>query len=74
MPGGDLMDVLVAEAKVILHRVPSEPWQVGVWSRGRELGWGRGGVEGAAGGDGAGGAESSCTCVPRVPWQVCVSY
>lgn len=28
MPGGDLMDVLVAEAKVIKHRVPTSPWQV----------------------------------------------
>lgn len=28
MPGGDLMDVLVAEAKVIRHRVPSSAWQV----------------------------------------------
>lgn len=29
MPGGDLMDVLVAEAKVIKQRVPSNAWQVG---------------------------------------------
>eukprot|EP00775_Hariotina_reticulata_P007218 gene7218-7431_t len=28
MPGGDLMDVLVAEAKVIRQRVPSKSWQV----------------------------------------------
>lgn len=28
MPGGDLMDVLVAEAKVIRQRVPSTSWQV----------------------------------------------
>uniref|UniRef100_A0A383WC48 cGMP-dependent protein kinase n=1 Tax=Tetradesmus obliquus TaxID=3088 RepID=A0A383WC48_TETOB len=28
MPGGDLMDVLVAEAKVIRQRVPSAAWQV----------------------------------------------
>jgi serine/threonine protein kinase len=28
MPGGDLMDVLVAEARVIKHRVPTSPWQV----------------------------------------------
>lgn len=28
MPGGDLMDVLVAEARVIKHRVPTAPWQV----------------------------------------------
>ena len=28
MPGGDLMDVLVAEAKVIRRRVPAKPWQV----------------------------------------------
>jgi len=28
MPGGDLMDVLVAEAKVIRQRVPSASWQV----------------------------------------------
>jgi cGMP-dependent protein kinase 2 len=27
MPGGDLMDVLVAEARVIKHRVPTSPWQ-----------------------------------------------
>lgn len=29
MPGGDLMDVLVAEAKVIKRRVPQGPWQRG---------------------------------------------
>jgi len=29
MPGGDLMDVLVAEAKVIRRRVPQGGWQVG---------------------------------------------
>ncbi|GBF87745.1 cyclic nucleotide dependent kinase [Raphidocelis subcapitata] len=29
MPGGDLMDVLVAEARVIKRRVPTNPWQVG---------------------------------------------
>jgi hypothetical protein len=29
MPGGDLMDVLVSEAKVIKHRVPTSTWQVG---------------------------------------------
>eukprot|EP00967_Tisochrysis_lutea_P023508 scaffold26961_cov26-Tisochrysis_lutea.AAC.1 len=29
MPGGDLMDVLVAEASVIKHRVPQGGWQVG---------------------------------------------
>lgn len=29
MPGGDLMDVLVAEAKVIKRRVPQGGWQVG---------------------------------------------
>ncbi|MEW5300411.1 MAG: hypothetical protein WDW36_003342 [Sanguina aurantia] len=29
MPGGDLMDVLVAEAKVIKRRVPQGSWQVG---------------------------------------------
>jgi len=29
MPGGDLMDVLVAEAKVIRHRVPTKFWHVG---------------------------------------------
>lgn len=28
MPGGDLMDVLVAEAKVIRQRVPNAAWQV----------------------------------------------
>lgn len=28
MPGGDLMDVLVAEAKVIRQRVPTANWQV----------------------------------------------
>jgi hypothetical protein len=28
MPGGDLMDVLVAEAKVIKQRVPSASWHV----------------------------------------------
>jgi cGMP-dependent protein kinase 2 len=28
MPGGDLMDVLVAEAKVIRHRVPTKFWHV----------------------------------------------
>lgn len=28
MPGGDLMDVLVAEAKVIRQRVPTGNWQV----------------------------------------------
>lgn len=28
MPGGDLMDVLVAEAKVIRQRVPNSAWQV----------------------------------------------
>lgn len=26
--GGDMMDVLVAEAKVVKHRVPEKPWQV----------------------------------------------
>lgn len=31
MPGGDLMDVLVAEAKVIKRRVPQGGWQV--WAR-----------------------------------------
>jgi serine/threonine protein kinase len=29
MPGGDLMDVLVAEAKVIKRRVPQGSWQIG---------------------------------------------
>lgn len=29
MPGGDLMDVLVAEAKVIKRRVPQGTWQIG---------------------------------------------
>ena len=29
MPGGDLMDVLVAEASVIKKRVPQGGWQVG---------------------------------------------
>ena len=29
MPGGDLMDVLVAEAKVIKRRVPQGGWQIG---------------------------------------------
>ncbi|KAL6746691.1 kinase-like domain-containing protein [Haematococcus lacustris] len=29
MPGGDLMDVLVAEAKVINRRVPQGGWQIG---------------------------------------------
>mmetsp|Transcript_16982 Transcript_16982/g.36723 ORF Transcript_16982/g.36723 Transcript_16982/m.36723 type:complete len:708 (-) Transcript_16982:974-3097(-) len=29
LPGGDLMDVLVAEAKVIKRRVPNASWQVG---------------------------------------------
>ena len=28
MSGGDLMDVLVAEAKVINRRVPESSWQV----------------------------------------------
>lgn len=29
MPGGDLMDVLVAEAKVIKRRVPQGTWRIG---------------------------------------------
>lgn len=29
MPGGDLMDVLVAEAKVIRRRVPQGTWRIG---------------------------------------------
>lgn len=32
MPGGDLMDVLVAEAKVIKRRVPQGGWQVGCFA------------------------------------------
>lgn len=29
LPGGDLMDVLVAEARVVKRRVPDAPWRVG---------------------------------------------
>ena len=29
LPGGDLMDVLVAEARVVRRRVPARPWRVG---------------------------------------------
>ena len=67
MSGGDLMDVLVAEAKVINRRVPQKSWQVrkrgsrGGGGQGGEAG-GQGGVRSGWGGDGGVVVQLELTC------------